>query len=372
MKLLKKNFPALLLISALVLALVFNPFSADAEKSEGESHHKDHQSHESHGDSHVVPAAEFGPDYLIHHVIDSHDWHLFDIPADGGYKPVSIPLPVILFADGGVHFFMSSEFEHGHAAVQKGDVTFMLNEHGKVVGHDKKGNEISVMDFSITKTVVTLIFVVIIMILLFRGVAAFYKKHGSDKVPRGLAGFVEPMIIFVRDEIAIKNIGEKKYMKFMPYLLTVFFFIWISNLVGLLPLGFNLTGNLMVTFTLAIFTFILTTIHANKDYWMHIFWMPGLSPAMKIFMAPIEVIGMFTKPFALMIRLFANITAGHIVIMSLIGIMFSQQSIGWAGLSVPLTLFVMVLELLVAALQAYIFTMLSALFIGMAVQDHHH
>jgi F-type H+-transporting ATPase subunit a len=180
----------------------------------------------------------------------------------------------------------------------------------------------------------------------------------------------------VRDEIARPNIGEKKYKKFMPYLLTVFFLIWLLNLLGLTPLGINVTGNIAFTLCTAAFTFFITQFSANKDYWGHIFWMPGVPVPMKIILAPIEVLGMFTKPFSLMIRLFANITAGHTVVMGLIAIVFlmkEQLTVGGAtAVSLALTLFISVIEILVAFLQAYIFTMLSSLFIGMAVQDHHH
>ena len=180
----------------------------------------------------------------------------------------------------------------------------------------------------------------------------------------------------MRDEIARPNIGEKKYKKFMPYLLTVFFLIWLLNLLGLTPLGINVTGNIAFTLCAALFTFFITQFSANKDYWGHIFWMPGVPVPMKIILAPIEVLGMFTKPFSLMIRLFANITAGHTVVMGLIAIVFlmkEQLTVGGAtAVSLALTLFISVIEILVAFLQAYIFTMLSSLFIGMAVQDHHH
>lgn len=360
-------------IKALFLAIVF-AFSGISGLASGKERGSDLHPHHGHGshDSHLVPKAKFDNDYILHHVIDSHDWHLFDLPAENGmYKPVSIPLPVILFADGGVHMFMSSEFEHGHAKVQKGDLTFELDHWGKVIA-TKGGKEVSVMDFSITKSVVAMFVTAILLLLIFGAVAKFYKRNGSKTAPRGIAGFVEPLILFVRNDIVVPNIGEKKAAKFMPYLLTVFFFIWITNLVGLLPFGFNLTGNLMVTFALAMFTFVLTTINANKGYWGHIFAPPGVPVALLPIMIPIELAGMFIKPAALMIRLFANITAGHIVVMSLIGLMFKMDSIGWAGLSVPMTLFVMGLELLVAALQAYVFTMLSALFIGMAVAEDHH
>lgn len=191
-------------------------------------------------------------------------------------------------------------------------------------------------------------------------------------MPRGLGRFLEPLVLFVRDEIAIPNIGEHKYKRYMSYLLTVFFFVWVINLLGLTPLGVNVTNNIAVTFALAMITYLITTFTGNKNYWKHIFWMPGVPVPMKIILAPIELLGTFIKPFSLMIRLYANITAGHVVLMSIIGLMFIFKN--WIGspLSFLLAFALSLLELLVAALQAYIFTMLSALYFGMAVEEDHH
>ena len=191
-------------------------------------------------------------------------------------------------------------------------------------------------------------------------------------MPRGLGRFLEPLVLFVRDEIAVPNIGEHKYKKYMSYLLTVFFFVWVINLLGLTPLGVNVTNNIAVTFALAMITYLITTFTGNKNYWKHIFWMPGVPVPMKIILAPIELLGTFIKPFSLMIRLYANITAGHVVLMSIIGLMFIFKN--WIGspLSFLLAFALSLLELLVAALQAYIFTMLSALYFGMAVEEDHH
>ena len=182
--------------------------------------------------------------------------------------------------------------------------------------------------------------------------------------------FFEPIIVYIRDDIARPNIGETKYKKYMPYLLTVFFFVWFLNLFGLTPLGVNVTGNIAVTFALAIITFIITQFSGNKNYWKHIFWMPGVPVPMKFILAPIELLGVFIKPFALMIRLYANIMAGHVVLMSIIGLVFIFQN--WIGgaLSLFLAFFLSIIELLVAALQAYIFTLLSALYFGFAVEEH--
>ena len=211
--------------------------------------------------------------------------------------------------------------------------------------------------------------VALLMFLVFRSMAKRYQK---STMPRGLGRFLEPLVLFVRDEIAIPNIGEHKYKRYMSYLLTVFFFVWVINLLGLTPLGVNVTNNIAVTFALAMITYLITTFTGNKNYWKHIFWMPGVPVPMKIILAPIELLGTFIKPFSLMIRLYANITAGHVVLMSIIGLMFIFKN--WIGspLSFLLAFALSLLELLVAALQAYIFTMLSALYFGMAVEEDHH
>ena len=210
--------------------------------------------------------------------------------------------------------------------------------------------------------------VFLIMFFMFKRMASTYKINGN--MPKGMGRLLEPIVLYVRDEIARPNIGEKHYKKYMSYLLTVFFFVWIVNLFGLTPIGMNVTNNIAVTFCLAIITYLITTFSGNKNYWKHIFWMPGVPVPMKIILAPIELLGTFIKPFALMIRLYANITAGHIVLMSIIGMMFVFNN--WIGSSLSFLLaFVLgILELLVAALQAYIFTVLSALYFGMAVEEH--
>jgi F-type H+-transporting ATPase subunit a len=321
---------------------------------------------------------EFNPAELaMEHVLDAHEWHI----ADWGGHSYSIPLPVILW-DEGLKMFMSSEFEHGQAVVEKGGSHYVLfhetiyktNAAGELnLDAEEHPTNDKPLDFSITKNVASMFISVLLLLIIFVAAARGYKK-GS--VPKGVARFVEPLVVFVRDDIARNNIGEEKYEKFLPYLLTVFFFIWINNLIGLLPIppggGANVTGNIAVTMVLAIFTFILTNIYGNKHYWKHIFWMPGVPVAVKPLLAVVEFLGIFTKPFALMIRLFANITAGHIIILSLISLIFIFET-EWASIaSVPFVIFMSCIELLVALLQAYIFTLLSALFIGLAVQEHEH
>ena len=314
---------------------------------------------------------------IMHHIADAHDWHFWG----EGEKSVTLPLPVILW-DNGLKVFISSKFHHNEHVAEV-DGNYYFNYHEKIYKTDANGtinldehhhlaNEKAV-DFSITKNVASMFLSVILLILIFGAVASNYKKKGQEGyVPRGLAGFMEPIIIFIRDEVAVPNIGEKKYARYMPYLLTLFFFIWINNLLGLLPGAANLTGNIAFTFVLALVALIVINVSGNKGYWGHMLWMPGVPVPVKILLAPIELIGIVTKPFALMIRLFANITAGHIIILSLISLIFIFQTPAMAGGSIPLALFIYCLELLVAALQAFVFTMLVALFIGMAVADHDH
>ncbi|WP_274474186.1 F0F1 ATP synthase subunit A [Mangrovimonas aestuarii] len=318
-------------------------------------------------------------DYILHHIQDSHDFTFFTDGETG--KHYGFPLPVIL-VDNGLQVFMSSKFHHGETIAEHNGNYYKLF-HGKIYKTDAEGTlnmddhhhptNVKPLDLSITKSVVGMLFIGLLMIWGFSSLARGYKK---SPIPTGFARVLEPLVIYVRDDIAKPNIGEKKYRKYMGFLLTVFFFIWISNLIGLTPLGFNVTGQIAVTFALALFTFLITTFSGNKDYWGHIFWMPGVPVPMKIILIPIELLGMLTKPFSLMVRLFANISAGHIVVMSLIAITITMKEmltpVGSTGLSLLLTLFIMLIELLVAFLQAFIFTMLSALFIGMAVEEHEH
>ncbi|QLG45207.1 F0F1 ATP synthase subunit A [Costertonia aggregata] len=327
--------------------------------------------------------------YIKHHIKDSHDFHLFSYTDDTGERRhVGFPLPVIVWSSKGLVTFMSSAFHHdddGEVIVEKGGTRFVklhskiyeLNEGASSVSFDEEHhatNASKVLDFSITKSVVGILLVGLLMLLAFSSLARQYKNR---KVPTGFGRVLEPLVIYVRDEIARPNIGEKKYRKFTGYLLTVFFFIWILNLLGLTPLGFNVTGQLAVTACLAIFTLIVYTFSGNKDYWMHMLWMPDAPWWIRPVLAVIELAGAFIiKPFSLLVRLFANISAGHIVVMSLIAIMFTLKDTltvgGATALSLVLSFFITLIEVLVAFLQAYIFTMLSALFIGMAVAEHDH
>jgi len=326
---------------------------------------------------------EFDPSELINeHIGDSHDFHI----ADWKGHAISMPLPVILWSKNGIVTFMSSNFHHdnnGEVIVEKSGEKFVRiheqiyqineGENAIILGEDNAPiNASKPLDFSITKNVFSMLMSAIILFLLFTAVARSYKKNKN--APKGIAGFLEPLVTFVRDDIAIPNIGEKKYTNYMPYLLTVFFFVWINNLIGLVPFfpgSSNLTGNIVFTGVLAFITFLITTLSGNKNYWSHIL-LPPVPKALYPIMIPIEIIGMFTKPFALMIRLFANITAGHIIILSLVSLIFIFKTVAIAPVSAAFVLFMSVLELLVAALQAYVFTLLSALFIGQAVADDHH
>ncbi len=314
-------------------------------------------------------------EFIQHHLLDAHS---FDIMVTKEGKHIGFPLPVIFYDKAnGFHTMMSSAFHHGDNVVESKGGHYKLY-HEKIYKTDAAGtinydeehhatNE-KVIDLSITKSVVMLLITGLIMFLLFRGMAQNYKK---SLVPTGAGKLLEPVILFIRDDIAKPNIGVH-YQKYMGYLLTIFFFILILNIFGLMPFGINVTGNIAITAALAIFTFLITQFTANKAYWQHIFWMPGLPWPMKIVMIPIELIGMFIKPFALLIRLFANMTAGHIVIMSLIAMIYVFKNV-IAGIAFPFLTFVLyLLEILVAFLQAYIFTMLSAVYFGMANEEHHH
>ncbi len=308
---------------------------------------------------------------ILDHINDEHSWHLW------GHSFIS--LPVILHTDKGFETFSSSVLtdERHEPVVYTGNYAYKLVE-GKVrvVTADGKINEedsAKVLDISVTKNVVSLFITVFLLLFIFLSVAAAYKKRGVTSAPKGFQSFIEPVILFVRDEIAKPYLGHN-YKKYMPFLLTVFFFIWINNLLGLIPIfpgGANVSGNIAFTMTLAVFTFILVNINGKKDYWKHIFWMPGLPVLMKIFLMPIELLGVFIKPVSLMIRLFANITAGHILVLSLICLIFIFKSVAASAMAVPFAVFINAIELLVAFLQAFIFTMLSALYIGMAIEEHH-
>ncbi len=335
-----------------------------------------HQNLDSHSEK------EFNASEMINeHIGDSHEFHIMDWNA----HPISFYLPVILFTNNGLTVFSSENFHHdnegkvefsknGLSFTRNADVIYYTDKYKNLAETEKSAFNFDArpLDFSITKNVFSMFMSVIILFILFFTVARSYNNNKG--APKGLAGFLEPLVLFVRDDIAIPNIGYKKAARYMPYLLTVFFFVWINNLIGLIPFfpfSSNLTGNIFFTFVLSFITFIVTTLSGSKDYWKHIF-MPPVPKALYPIMVPIEIIGIFTKPFALMIRLFANITAGHIIILSLISLIFIFKTVAIAPVSGAFVLFMSVLEMLVAALQAYVFTLLTALFIGQAVEEHDH
>jgi len=345
----------------------------------GEEHASADSSKVSTTEEHVEEADEDISKMILHHIADSHEWHFF------GH--VYIPLPVILWTDNGLKTFLSNKFGHNDHGTEILDLegTKLVNYHGKYyypsrnkcadgtyIAYDAKGELLNAkpLDLSITKNVVSLLISVIILLIVFIGVAKSYKDR-VGKAPKGMQSLLEPIILFVRDDIAKPQLGHK-YRGFMPYLLTIFFFVWLNNLLGLVPFfpgGANVTGNIAVTMMLALCTFVLTTINGNKNYWGHVFT-PHVPWWLYPLMIPVELVGIITKPVALMIRLFANITAGHILVLSLISLIFILKSVFVAGIAIPFVLFISVIELLVGFIQAFIFTILSALFIGMAVEEH--
>ncbi|HVV55819.1 MAG TPA: F0F1 ATP synthase subunit A [Mucilaginibacter sp.] len=312
----------------------------------------------------------------MEHIGDSHAWPIV-LPL---VKEKLIPLPVILYTDKGFEVFSSANLMPGDTTINKGiyqGAHYRYKLEGKnidVVDASGKIDEAAtkkVWDFSITRNVVSMFLTIAVLLIIFISVSSAYKKR-EGKAPKGLQSFMEPLILFIRDDVAMPNIGIK-YVRFMPLLLTMFFFILINNLFGMIPVfpgGFNLTGNIAVTLTLACFTMVVVNFNGNKYYWKHIF-MPPIPWWLYIIMVPVEIISVLSKPFALMIRLFANITAGHIVVLSLISLIFIFNSLWISPVSVAFAVFIDTIEILVAFLQAYIFTMLSALFIGMAVEEHH-
>jgi len=355
------------IVTSFALLAFISP-DVEAQEHQPDSHKP--EALEAHGD-----AEEFDPaTFILDHIADSHEWHIF---TDKSGHHHSVYLPVILFSkEIGLSLFSSKHLAHGHThegyiIIEEGDYK------GRIARLDDEGHIIESsfpLDLSITKNVTAMLIAAIILLWLFVSLARSYKKTGISE-PKGIQSFLEPLVLFIRDDIAIPNIGEAKFEKYMPYLLTAFFFILINNLLGLVPIlpgGANVTGNIGVTLVLALFTFFITQFSGNKQYWGHIFNTPGVPFWLKPIMIPVELIGIISKPFALMVRLFANITAGHIIVLSLVSLIFIFKSLAVAPVSILFVLFMDCLELLVAFLQAYVFTLLSALFIGLAVVEEHH
>ena len=295
---------------------------------------------------------------IMHHVLDDYQYEIM--------HGLVIPLPVILYTEkNGLLIFSSSNlFDDDHVPLEEGYNGFKYY-HGKLKPIDQ---DASYVDLSITKNVAFLILTATLMILVFLSVAKGYSKKNS--APKGIQALFEPVIIFVRDDIVKPNIGEN-YEKYLPYMLTLFFFIFFGNVLGLMPGAANLTGNIAVTLSLALFTFIITNFSGNKHYWKHIFWTPGIPIIMRVIILPIELIGVFSKPISLMIRLFAAITAGHIVLLSFIGLIFIFQSYFVGVMSALFVVGLNLVELMVAGIQAYVFTMFSSVYIGLATEDGH-
>lgn len=379
-----QNLEIVLRKSKLFFVAILLMFSGLTAFAEG------HEAAEAHGKEKLdIKEIIFG------HIGDSYDWHVLDYTGSDGEKhPVAMPLPVILFhPEKGMSVFMSSKLDHGHSTTEEGyqlvtdhyiheqqaagaseeQVKALEANKGKVISVDGA----AIKDFSITKNVFSMILSVIIMLTLFLSVAKKYKTKGAMTAPSGMQNAIEPIIMFVRDEVAKPNLG-RKYMRFMPLLLTVFFFIWVNNLLGLIPSGANFTGNIAVTAALALVSFIVILFSANKHFWGHLFNPPGVPFPANILLTIIEIISLFIKPIALTIRLFANILAGHIIILSVISMIFifgaMNEAAGWgfAPVSIAFSIFMFCLELLVAAIQAFIFTNLTAVFIGQAVEEHSH
>jgi F-type H+-transporting ATPase subunit a len=347
---------------------------------------------------------------ILHHILDSHDWHLTDLP---GGTPVALHLPWMFYSsrDGFQFYANTAAMEEagkygvdGHGtlyAIAAGGAHTNPTPHQDnhaadtthhadtpAVAHADEGHHapansdasVSITDISITKTALQMLLIAILMIIVFTNVAKAYTTN-RGKAPKGLQSMMEVIIVFVRD-LAKEYLGNK-HEKFLPYLLTLFFFIWFSNLLGLTPLNSNIAGNISVTASLAVLSMILINVNASKDYWKHIFAAPGVPKPMLLILTPVEILGVFTKPFALAIRLFANISAGHFMTLALICLVFILGkvgeslggAIGGAVLGVSFALIIFCLEMLVAIIQAYIFTLLTTVFLSMAMEshdDHHH
>jgi F-type H+-transporting ATPase subunit a len=296
---------------------------------------------------------------ILHHVVDDHVWHLWD---HGG----TIYLPVIVYSgEKGLDVFSSRHFydEHHNTIPYNG---YKL-EHNHIYLADSGE---AVLDLSITKNVAMLFINAGLLLLVLIAVAKGYITN-KGKAPKGIQSFFEPVVVFVRDEIVKPNIA-RNHERYLPYMLTLFFFILFGNLLGLLPGAANLTGNIAVTLTLAVFTFIITNVKGNKNYWSHIFWTPGVPLPIRIVILPVEIIGIFTKPFSLTIRLFVAITAGHIVLLSMLSLAFIMKSIGVGLVSSLIVVFINLIEILVAVIQAYVFTLFSSLYIGMSTAEAEH
>lgn len=360
-----------LLVAA--FSLFFTHFSAPATAQEehGETVHAEANHEEKKKEGFDAQEVIFG------HVLNAHEFHFMDLEGENGEKhPITIPLPVILYSpERGFTSFMSSKFEHGHATYEG----YKLEEGVvKPVTADGTVDEsVKVYDLSLTRNVVQMILALVILVWIMMIVAKRYKSgQGVKTAPKGLQNLIEPVITFVRDEVAKPNLGHR-YSKYLPYLLTVFFFILINNIFGLIPGSANVTGNIAFTIVLGVISFLVITFSGNKHYWGHIF-NPPVPGGIKAIMIPVEILGIFTKPIALIVRLFANMLAGHIIIICLVSLIFIFSNIstgagwGFSPISIAFASFIYIIEVLVAFIQAFIFTNLTAVFIGQAIEETHH
>ena len=348
-------------LSVAVFSLFFFLFSVPAFAGEGEG-----------AESKFDPGKE-----MLDHIADAHEFHFFTIKKEDGHDfHATLPLPVILYSpQKGFDFFMSSKFHHGEE-IHNG---YKLEGHDIVpVKEDGSIDEtVTVYDFSFTKNVVQMFLALIVLFLILTSMAKKYKTgQGVTSAPKGLQNAIEPVIMFIRDDVAKPNLSHS-YKKYLPYLLTVFFFILINSLFGLLPGSANVTGNIAFTAVMGIISFLVILFSTNRHFWGHIVWFPGVPVLVKILMFPVELMGVFTKPFALIIRLFANMTAGHIIILSFVSLIFiftemaKTAGVAFTPVSIAFAVFIYVIEILVAFIQAYIFTNLTAVFISQAIGDHH-
>ncbi|MBK5273090.1 MAG: F0F1 ATP synthase subunit A [Bacteroidia bacterium] len=331
---------------------------------------------------------------IFGHVLNSHEFHFFEIKQkDGSVYPISIPLPVILYSpQKGFTFFMSSKFEHGHknhngyALLTEESIAHKGLDENKysaqqIVAVNEAGEidaSVKIYDVSLTRNVVQMLLSLALFVWIMIKIAKRYKRgEGVTSAPKGAQGLMEPIITFVRDEVAIPNLGHS-YAKYLPFLLTVFFFILINNLFGMIPGSANVSGNIAFTVVLGLISFVVILASSNKHYWRHIFNPPGIPFGVKLILVPVEFLGVFIKPMALIIRLFANMVAGHIIIICLISLIFIfgqlNVGVGWgvSPVSVAFTIFIYFIEVLVAFIQAFIFAMLTAVFIGQARETPHH
>ena len=390
---LKERFKCLLVAVFSVFALGIAPQAMAQHDVKENTNNDDH--YEAEDETGGEHAGKFDANEVIFgHVMDAHQYHFFSI----GDFHATLPLPVILYEPGrGWSMFSSSKFHHGEDAYNgyrlvtthykeqlkkdgMPDADIQLLSDESIIAVDENGRPyaqpVTVYDFSLTRNVVQMFLALAVLVFLMLSIAKKYKKGiGVTSAPKGAQNLMEPVITFIRDEVAKPNLG-RKYNKYLPYLLTVFLFILVNNIFGLIPGAANVTGNIAFTLVLGVISFIVILFSANKHYWSHIFW-PPVPGFVKFIMIPVEILSIFTKPFALIIRLFANMLAGHIIIICLVSLIFIfaniSTGIGWgfSPVSIAFATFIYLIEVLVAFIQAFIFTNLTAVFIGQAIEDHH-